>query len=114
MKTNTLRGGMKGPVNEGQMGENGKGYSTTEMPAIPEVGDLNDMRSLQGEALDRPGFQTDGYINKKGTPYGEAAKFNYLPPGQDIDNQEIADIYDMKQFNLVDFRGYDGFYTNKM
>jgi hypothetical protein len=59
------------PTNEGQMAALGA-----------------DLQSLQGEALDRPGFQTNGYITKKGTAYGEAAKFNYLPPGQDIDCQE--------------------------
>jgi hypothetical protein len=100
----------KAPTNDGQIGVDGQGYSTALMPAIPEAGDLNDMNSLMSETLDRPGFQTDGYINKKGTCYGEAARFNYLPPGQDIDNQENADIHDMKQLNLVDFRGFDGFY----
>jgi hypothetical protein len=107
-----MYGKKKGPTNDGQMKALGAGYSTDLMPAVPEDGDLNDMNSLMGETLDRPGFQTSGYINKKGTCYGEAARFNYLPPGQDIDNQENADIHDMKQLNLVDFRGFDGFYKS--
>lgn len=73
--------------------------------------DANTMpSSLQSETLDRPGFQVSGYITKKGTPSGENAKFNFLPPGQDIDHQENADLWDgpkgMKE--LVDSTGYDG------
>ena len=41
------------------------------------------------------GFITDGYLDKNGTPYGEAAKFNFLPPGMDISNQENAEIHTM-------------------
>lgn len=40
------------------------------------------------------GFQTSGYIVKKGAPSGDA-KFNVMPPGQDIGNQPNADIKDM-------------------
>ena len=100
------------PTYDGQIVTMGSGYSTVEGAPIPEAGDLSDMQSMTSESLDRPGFQTNGYINKKGTCYGEAAKFNYLPPGQDIDEQENADINDMKQLNLVDFRGFDGFYKS--
>jgi len=99
------------PMDEGQMKVGGAGYSYTEGAAIPEVGDLSDLQSLQGEALDRPGFQTGGYINKKGTAYGEAAKFNYLPPGQDIDNQCNFDGVNGFGFHeIVDAHGYDGWY----
>ena len=38
------------------------------------------------------GFVTSGYIDKKGTAEGMDAKFNYLPPGQNIGNQKNADI----------------------
>ena len=41
------------------------------------------------------GFITDGYLDKQGTPFGEAAKFNYLPPGMDISNQMNAEIHEM-------------------
>ncbi len=53
------------------------------------------------------GFQTDGYIDKKGTPHGEAAKFNFLPPGMDINDQENRDIRDMPLKKLVE-ESYDG------
>lgn len=68
--------------------------------------------SLQSEALDRPGFQVSGYITKKGTPSGEGAKFNFLPPGQDISNQANADLWDGKSNikDLVDPNGYDGWF----
>jgi hypothetical protein len=41
---------------------------------------------------DFDGFRTSGFINKKGTPSGEGAKFNKLPPGDDITNQEVMDM----------------------
>ncbi len=47
------------------------------------------------------GFITDGYLDKNGTPFGEAAKFNFLPPGMDISNQENAEIHEMPLRILV-------------
>ena len=38
------------------------------------------------------GFVTGGFITKKGAPSGDGAKFNVMPPGDDIDNQPDADI----------------------
>jgi len=70
--------------------------------------------SLEGECLDRPGFQTNGYIDKKGTPYDVGgvtnAYFNWLPPGQDIMDQKCADLIHggFKMKELVDASGYDG------
>lgn len=43
-----------------------------------------------------------GAIDKKGTPQGEAARFNKMPPGMDITNQEVADIRDMPMRKLTD------------
>jgi hypothetical protein len=48
------------------------------------------------------GFQTSGYIDKKGTQDGDMTKFNVMPPGYDIANQPMADIRDMKMVKLVD------------
>lgn len=48
------------------------------------------------------GFIVDGYLDKQGTPYGEAAKFNFLPPGMDINNQANAEIHDMPLRKLTD------------
>lgn len=55
----------------------------------------------------RVGFVTSGYITKKGTPSGESAKFNYLPPGQDINDQHCADIRAMEK-KQVTAMGYPG------
>lgn len=43
------------------------------------------------------GFQTSGYINKKGT----SAPGNEMPPGMDIGDQSNADISEMKMKKLV-------------
>jgi len=56
-----------------------------------DYGDIKGMESLYDDIGEKSGFQTEGYIVKKGTPYGEAAKFNFLPPGMDITNQENTD-----------------------
>ena len=47
------------------------------------------------------GFITDGYLDKQNTPFGEAAKFNYLPPGMEIDNQVNSEINDMPLYKLT-------------
>ena len=56
---------------------------------------IKGMESLHNDIGEMSGFRDSGYIVKKGTPYGEAAKFNFLPPGMDLDNQEIKDIRNM-------------------
>ena len=79
---------------EGQM----KGEAMPEkfgepMTSIPP--NVGGMESLKNDIGEKSGFQTGGYIDKKGTAYGEAAKFNFLPPGMDISNQETVDIHSM-------------------
>lgn len=56
---------------------------------------------------DVSGFVTSGYIDKKSTPFGENAKFNYPPPGMEITNQKMADIRDMP-FKKVTDESYPG------
>lgn len=51
---------------------------------------------------EKSGFINDGYTDKNGTPFGEAAKFNFLPPGMDISNQENAEINNMPLKKLTD------------
>jgi hypothetical protein len=90
-----------GGENVGQMRGEGKmedfGNPNNEVsPAIGGIGGThNDIGELSG-------FITDGYLDKQGTPYGEAAKFNFLPPGMDISNQENAEIHSMPLKKLVD------------
>jgi len=45
-----------------------------------------------GATVEKDGINDSGYLTKKGTPSGEGAMFNYLPPGMNIEDQECADI----------------------
>ena len=54
------------------------------------------------EKREAVGFIMSGYLDKKGTPSGEDAKFNHLPPGEDISNQAIVEINDMPLKKVVD------------
>lgn len=64
------------------------------------------------KALDKAGFQTSGYITKKGTPVARGAEigyiFNKLPPGMNLDNQDCADIRAMPTKEIVSTSGYAG------
>lgn len=66
----------------------------------------------KGNVLDKAGFQTSGYINKKNTPYAMGAEigyiFNRLPPGQDIEDQQTKDIRAEPFKQLVETSGYPG------
>ena len=62
------------------------------------IGGLGGTHNGIGE---KSGFITDGYLDKQGTPYGENAKFNQMPPGMDISNQEVAEIHAMPLKRLV-------------
>jgi len=61
-----------------------------------------------GQSESKSGVKDTGYIDKKGTPSGEKAMFNYLPPGTDIDNQECADIRDLPMKDYTGGLGYKG------
>jgi hypothetical protein len=55
------------------------------------------------------GLSTNATV-KKGTPNGENAKFNHLPPGQDLFDQELSDLARTDRMvikELVNSRGYD-------
>jgi hypothetical protein len=45
-----------------------------------------------GSSVEKDGIDNQGYLTKKGTPSGDSAKFNYLPPGMNIEDQMNADI----------------------
>lgn len=75
----------------------------------PDVGTLP---SSGGSSLDKDGIQDTGYLDKKGTPSGESARFNMLPPGTNIDDQKVADIREMKMKNYsggMDYPDNSGF-----
>jgi hypothetical protein len=71
-------------------------------PYMAHDGQIQGMDSLRDDIGEKSGFETSGYIDKKGTPYGEAAKFNFLPPGMEIDDQENADIRSMPYKEVTD------------
>lgn len=89
-----------GGESAGQM----KGNGSTEKFAEPlqEVSArIGGIEGLHNDIGEMSGFITTGYLDKQGTPYGEAAKFNFLPPGMDISNQENAEIHVMPLKRLV-------------
>lgn len=92
----------EGPENAGQM----RGNAQKDKFADPMNDGVNAaIRGLEGTYDDigeRSGFITDGYLDKGGTPYGEAAKFNFLPPGMDISNQMNAEINQMKLYKVTE------------
>ena len=63
---------------------------------------------LYNDIGEMSGFITDGYLDKSHTPYGEAAKFNFLPPGMDIDNQQNAEINQMAMHSYMGGESYPG------
>jgi hypothetical protein len=93
----------KSAMDEGQMRGNAQPdkFATPLNETPPGIPGMNSLRNDIGEMS---GFQaeTSSYIVKKGTPYGEAAKFNFLPPGMDIRNQENTDQRDMPLKTLTD------------
>lgn len=74
-------------------------------------GDGSFRDSPNTEVLDNPGFQTSGYIDKKGITIEEAlsptTRYNMLPPGMFIDNQVDADIRPLPVKFVTDM-GYPG------
>lgn len=86
----------KGGTNAGQMRGNAQPDKFAE-PMNEVTPGIEGMGSLHNDIGEKSGFDsnTANYLVKKGTPYGEAAKFNMMPPGMDISDQEICDIREM-------------------
>ena len=101
--------GKQQPKNAGYLDRNTK-YSNTEAferyghAGTPQSGMIEGMHSWQPNVnLDDPGLDASGgCFYKFGTPYGEAAMFNQLPPGPDINDQAYALINEME---LVTYEG---------
>jgi hypothetical protein len=90
----------RGAKDDGQM----RGNAQPDKFADPLQGISAEIKGMSGTFDDigeKSGFITDGYLDKQGTPYGEAAKFNFLPPGMDISNQENAEIHAMPLVRLT-------------
>ena len=92
-------------VYDGQIAENAMFAKPMNMGAPAKIAGLDGLYNDIGEMS---GFITDGYLDKSHTPYGEAAKFNFLPPGMDIDNQENAEINQMAMHSYMGGESYPG------
>lgn len=93
-------------VYKGQMtGEVSAGFAEPLVHGAPDP--IQGLGGTYDDIGEKSGFQTDGYIFKHGTPYGEDAKFNYLPPGMEIEAQEMAVIHPMS-LNSVTEESYPG------
>jgi hypothetical protein len=88
----------QGPKYQGQIGKNQTFAGPMNQGASAEISGISGTHNDIGELS---GFITDGYLDKNGMPYGEAAKFNFLPPGMDISNQENIELHDMPLRKLV-------------
>ena len=71
-------------------------------------GEYNVLPRSGGKATSKDGIDDSGYIEKKGTPSGESAKFNALPPGMNIENQEVAHIEPMEMKTFKGGLSYPG------
>ena len=74
--------------------------------AIADVGVLADSGRMKNNEM--VGIKDNGYIVKKNLPYGVNAHYNSLPPGMDIEDQEITDIRTMGMRAYKGGLGYPG------
>lgn len=86
---------------------NAKGGKRHELKG-QEYADESVLKKTAQTSVDDAGINNTGYLVKKGTPYGVNAFFNTLPPGMDIEDQELADIRKMELKDIVDHTGYSG------
>jgi hypothetical protein len=90
------------PVYKGEVAATTTGNKFAKPFEEVDSGVMN-MGGLYNDIGEKSGFEasTDAYIVKKGTPYGEAAKFNVMPPGMDINDQPVRDIRDMSLKKVI-------------
>jgi hypothetical protein len=67
---------------------------------------LPDSTELVGNEM--VGIKDTGYLAKKGLEYGVNAMYNSLPPGMDIEDQEVSDIRKMQMTAYEGGLGYPG------
>jgi hypothetical protein len=87
---------------------NARGGKRHEMKRQPlaDMDVLPDSSELLGNEM--VGIKNSGYLAKKGTPYGVNALLQSLPPGMDIEDQEICDIRKMEMVVYERGLGYPG------
>ena len=101
--------GDKGAAYKGETQGDGKPEKFAKPYEEVDGGIMGGIGHTHDDIGEKSGFEasTDAYIVKKGTPYGEAAKFNLMPPGMDINDQPVSDIRDMPM-KKVTSESYDG------
>ena len=67
---------------------------------LADVGVLADSAELAGNEM--VGVRNSGYLSKKGLEFGVNALYNTLPPGMDIEDQEVSDI---RKMEMVAYEG---------
>ena len=72
-----------------------------------QVADVNVLPKSEGPVLDRAGINDEGYLTKKGLTDGVNVFYNTLPPGMDIEDQELLDVRRM-QMKVITALGYPG------
>ena len=93
----------KGTLNPSTPLSNESTFERDRVGGTPQSGKIAGMQSLKSDSLDCSGLDASGdWLKKNGTPYGEAALFNQLPPGMDISDQQFALI------NNMTMRSYGG------
>lgn len=85
---------------------NARGQKRHEMKrqSLADVDVLPDSAEMVGN--EKVGIQDRDYLVKKNTPFGVNALFNSLPPGMDIEDQEVSDI---RQEDMVVYAGGLGY-----
>jgi hypothetical protein len=73
---------------------------------VADVGVLPDSSMMKNNEM--VGVRDDGYLVKKNLPYGNNANYNSLPPGMDIEDQEVCDIRRMEMKVYKGGVGYPG------
>lgn len=88
------------PVYKGQLSGSNQGLADPLNKGV--TAKIEGLDGLHDDIGEKSGFITDGYIDKGGTPFGEDAKFNYLPPGMDINNQAMLEVHAMPLREIVE------------
>jgi hypothetical protein len=73
---------------------------------LADMGVLPDSAELAGNEM--VGIRNDGYLAKKGLEFGVNALYNSLPPGMDIEDQEVSDIRQMQMVVFDEGISYPG------
>ena len=87
---------------------NARGQSRHEMKRneVADVDVLPDSAMMVRNEM--VGVRDNGYLAKKGLMYGVNAMYNTLPPGSDIEDQELCDIREMRMSSYEGGLGYPG------